>query len=76
MSLDLLGELVVGHRLELGAVDDAVGVEQADLGGDGPGGQRVVAGDHRDVDAGAVALGDGVAAPPSRGGSTRPRMPT
>ena len=56
---DLLGELGVGHRFELGAVDHAIGVEQADVGGDGACRQRVVAGHHGDVDAGAVALGDG-----------------
>ena len=47
--LDLSGELVVGHLLELDAGHDAVAVQDADLLGDGAGGERVVAGDHRDV---------------------------
>ena len=40
------------------------------------GGRRVVAGDHRDADAGAPARGDRVAPRSGRGGSSRPSRPS
>ena len=51
------GELLVGEGGELGAGEGAA--PDAELLADGGGGDRVVAGDHPDLDAGAVALGDG-----------------
>ena len=51
--------LVVGHRRELGAGDRPA--HDPELAGDGLGGHRVIAGDHPDLDAGRVRLGDGVA---------------
>ena len=43
---------IVGHRLELGAGDDPG--SEAEVVGDGLGRDRVVAGDHADVDAGGL----------------------
>ena len=51
--------LVVGHRRELGAGDRPA--RDAELAGDRLGGDRVVAGDHPDLDAGRVGLRDRVA---------------
>ncbi len=51
------GELVVAQRGELGAGERFAG--DAQLGADRGSGDRVVAGDHPHLDAGAVALGDG-----------------
>ncbi len=50
----MLRELLVGHLLELAAGDDALPLEQADLVADRRRGERVIAGDHRDMDTGAV----------------------
>ena len=78
ISRQLLGELLVGQRGELGAGEGPA--LDAQLLADGRGGHRVVAGDHAHLDAGAVALGDGRPWPrpgadrrcrPSRGGSGR-----
>ncbi len=43
-----------------GAGDDVVGIGQRQAAGDGAGGDRVVAGDHLDPDAGGLAAADGV----------------
>jgi hypothetical protein len=48
---------VVGHRVQLGSGHRLAG--DAQVGGDGAGGHRVVAGDHPYPDARVAALGDG-----------------
>ena len=57
-AVDLAHRLVVAHRAELGAGDRAA--LDPELVGDRPGGDRVVAGDHPDLDPGRLRLGDGV----------------
>ena len=63
-------ELRGGHPPQLLAGDDgrAVALDQADLPGDGEGRVRVVAGDHDDLDARLLAVGDGLRAPPAGAG--------
>ncbi len=58
--------LVVGHRRELGAGDRPA--LDAELACDRLGGDGVVAGDHPDLDAGRVRLGDGVPSPRAAAG--------
>ena len=55
MSATWLFELCVAHRLELMARDDTSGGEEAELPGDGLGGERMIAGDHHGRDAGPLA---------------------
>ena len=57
-AVDLAHRLVVAHRAELGARDRAA--LDAELGGDRPGRDRVVAGDHPDLDPGRLRPRDGV----------------
>ena len=57
--VDLRGQLLVGHALELVTGDDPA--VDAELGGDGAGGGGVVAGDHLHRDAGRAAQPDRVA---------------
>ena len=58
--LDLLLELGVPHPLELRAGDGPPGGEDAELAGDGPGSEGMVAGDHHRPDAGALARQHGL----------------
>ena len=51
--------VVVRDPVQVGAGDRVAG--DAEVGGDGPGGHRVVTGDHPDSDARVAALGDGLA---------------
>ena len=53
--VDLAGELLLGHGLQLGARDHPPATEYAQLAGDGLRRQGVIAGDHHHLDAGPRA---------------------